>query len=193
MAFSPACSPRRSVEAIAIAGPLADHSAQFSSAFSPSSSIGLAQGECRDGKPSSPYPPRVPNLADTFNHSWEPAVKRWIWVPRGAQLSAAVLGLGLPAREEEIRRFGSAARRIRRSIPRLVNSRSFAEVLRDSQMDQGRTDGRLGGKRRPVEGIDEGRRPQDFLMDDEGFHPRFRGDFDLGPGGDSRRDGRRDE
>jgi hypothetical protein len=39
-------------------------------------------------------------------------------VKKGEALSAAELGLGFPARKEEIRRFGSVSRRITRALPK---------------------------------------------------------------------------
>jgi hypothetical protein len=56
-------------------------------------------------------------------------------VKKGEALSAAELGLGFPARKEEIRRFGRASRRITRALPKWVDDRSFAEV---AAMDAGR-------------------------------------------------------
>jgi hypothetical protein len=49
-------------------------------------------------------------------------------VKKGEALSVAELGLGFPARKEEIQRFGSVSRRITRALPKWVHDRSFAEV-----------------------------------------------------------------
>jgi hypothetical protein len=83
-------------------------------------------------RPTYPFGTCIEHL---FTHSWSNTAGSWIWVKKGEALSAAELGLGFPARKEEIRRFGSASRRITRALPKWVDDRSFAEV---AAMDAGR-------------------------------------------------------
>lgn len=45
-------------------------------------------------------------LEHLYNHSWSNPTKRWVWVPKGCALVAAELGLGHPAKREEVERFG---------------------------------------------------------------------------------------
>ncbi|KAG8092486.1 hypothetical protein GUJ93_ZPchr0012g20006 [Zizania palustris] len=75
------------------------------------------------------------NVDDLALQSWRPASGAWVWISRGAPLSSRVLALGFPATLEEIRRLGATARKVCFSSPRLVDSRSFAEVVTSSQMD----------------------------------------------------------
>jgi hypothetical protein len=83
-------------------------------------------------RPAYPFGTCIEHL---FTHSWSNTAGSWIWVKKGEALSAAELGLGFPARKEEIWRFGSASRRITRALPKWVDDRSFAEV---AAMDAGR-------------------------------------------------------
>jgi hypothetical protein len=70
-----------------------------------------------------------------FAHSWSNLVGVWIWVKKGDALTATELGLGFPARREEVRRFGSWSRRVIRTTTKEVDGRTFAEV---AAMDGGR-------------------------------------------------------
>jgi hypothetical protein len=59
-------------------------------------------------------------------------------VRRGAALEAAKLGLGYPARKDEIHKFGYKSRRVVRVASRTTDERSFAEVAAmDRQRDRG--------------------------------------------------------
>jgi hypothetical protein len=51
-------------------------------------------------------------MSHLVSHSWSDPVGTWLWVPRGDVLAAAELGLGFPARREEIRKFGWNSRRV---------------------------------------------------------------------------------
>lgn len=67
-------------------------------------------------------------------------------------LEAAKLGLGYPARKDEIHKFGYKSRRVVRVASRTTDERSFAEVAamdrrRDrGQMKRGGMAPRLGGR-----------------------------------------------
>ncbi|KAG8084054.1 hypothetical protein GUJ93_ZPchr0010g8450 [Zizania palustris] len=56
---------------------------------------------------------------------------RWLWFPKSSPLVSSNLHLGFPTRWAEVRRFGDSARKVVRTAPRLVDSRSFAEVVED--------------------------------------------------------------
>ncbi|KAG8066264.1 hypothetical protein GUJ93_ZPchr0004g38564 [Zizania palustris] len=77
-----------------------------------------------------------------FDPAVRPYKNRWIWFPKAAPLSVSTVHLGFAARAAEVRRFGAGSRRLSRSEPRLVDSRSFASVVGGFGMDQS------GGPRR---------------------------------------------
>jgi hypothetical protein len=76
-------------------------------------------------------------------------------VRRGAALEAAKLGLGYPARKDEIHKFGYKSRRVVRVASRTTDERSFAEVAvmdprrGQGQMKRGGMAPRLGGRGGP--------------------------------------------
>jgi hypothetical protein len=94
--------------------------------------------------PSQPTYPFATCLSHIYSHSWSNPRKSWIWVPKGGALVAAKLGLGFPARREEIWRLGGRSRRVVRVVNKQVDDRSFAEV---AAMDttRGFGQGNLGG------------------------------------------------
>lgn len=69
-------------------------------------------------------------LCDLYNHSWSLKTERWLRVPRGSALVAAELGLGYLAKKEEIKRFGSKAKRVVKINKRVDrDKRLFVEVV----------------------------------------------------------------
>lgn len=74
-------------------------------------------------------------LEDILNHSWRRIPSsEWIWIPKNV-----ILGdLGFPARSHEIHRFGDLARRVKRSRDPPPLTRSFVEVVKGEEMEQGR-------------------------------------------------------
>ncbi|KAL5214201.1 hypothetical protein ABZP36_003353 [Zizania latifolia] len=88
------------------------------------------------------------SIEDLFCHSWSSGSSAWLWFSKWVAISSASLGLGFQAHADEVRRFGASAPRFNRSIPRFVDSRSFAEVVAGSPMEHGWKDERSGGKRR---------------------------------------------
>jgi hypothetical protein len=103
--------------------------------------IDNSEGDCaknQEPTPTSPVRPKYPFgtcLDHIYSHSWSNTVGVWLWVRKGEALTAADLGLGYPARREEIRRFGSFSRRVTRVEAKQTDGRSFAEV---AAMDAGR-------------------------------------------------------
>jgi hypothetical protein len=98
-------------------------------------------------RPESPVGPKYPYgtcMSHLVSHSWLDPVGSWLWVPRGGGLAAAELGLGFPARREEIQKFGWNSRRVVRVASKRVDDRTFAEV---AAMDPGKGAGprRQGG------------------------------------------------
>jgi hypothetical protein len=93
--------------------------------------------------PTEPTHPFGTCIDDLYSHSWSDRVGVWLWVPRNKALVAADLKLGFPARESEIRKFGSSARRIIKTTPRKVDGRSFAAV---AKMDRGWDSGNFKGR-----------------------------------------------
>lgn len=85
-------------------------------------------------RPSGPAHQEL-SLSDIFSHSYMPPPpkhsSRWLWVPNSRVFAAPAVGF--PANKDEIRRFGSGARKIAPVEVKLVDSRSFAEV---AGMDQ---------------------------------------------------------
>ena len=53
-------------------------------------------------------------------HSWRPSAPCWLWISK----ASAAAGVGFPARQEEVHRFGHLARRVRRVGPPPPLSRS---------------------------------------------------------------------
>jgi hypothetical protein len=88
-------------------------------------------------EPKYPYDTCINHL---FSHSWSDPVGYWVWVKKGAALEAADLGLGFPARSEEIQRFGHKSRRVVRVRVSNIDERSFAEVV---AMNTGRGRGQM--------------------------------------------------
>jgi hypothetical protein len=88
-------------------------------------------------KPRFPFGTCINHL---FAHSWSDPVGSWVWVRKGATLEAGELGLGFPARKDEIHKFGYKSRRVVRVASRTTDERSFAEV---ATMDLGRGRGQL--------------------------------------------------
>lgn len=88
-------------------------------------------------KPSYPYGTCINHI---LAHSWSDPIGRWVWVRKGAALETAELGLGFPARREEVQRFGHKSSRVIRVRPRIIDERSFAEV---ASMDPGRGRGQM--------------------------------------------------
>jgi hypothetical protein len=85
-------------------------------------------------RPESPVGPKYPYgtcMSHLVSHSWSNPVGSWLWVPRGGALAAAELGLGFPARREEIQRFGGNNRRVVRVASKRVGDCTFAEVAMD--------------------------------------------------------------
>lgn len=108
-------------------------------------SFGLQPEHC--SKPTQPF---GTSLEDLVNHSWSSQKKAWIWVPKGSVISEKTLGF--PATKGEVRRFGARARRIYKIKPRLVDSRSFAEVIGGKYMEKRWGDqNRFSNKRRQDE------------------------------------------
>jgi hypothetical protein len=93
---------------------------------------GDANVSCNRVEPASPVKPRFPFgtcINHLFAHSWSDPVGCWVWVRKGAALEAAELGLGFPARREEIHKFRYKSRRVIRVSSRTTDERSFAEVV----------------------------------------------------------------
>jgi hypothetical protein len=90
--------------------------------------------------PSEPKYPYGTCINHMFSHSWSDPVGYWVWVRKGAALEAADLGLGFPARSEEIQRFGHRSRRVVRVRASNIDERSFAEVV---AMNPGRGRGQM--------------------------------------------------
>jgi hypothetical protein len=113
--------------------------------------IHCKQAETTAG-PSEPRYPYGTCISDLFSHSWSDPVGRWVWVKKGAALEVADLGLGFPARREEIQRFGHRNRRVVRVRASCTDKRSFAEVVAMNpgrgrgQMHRGGAPSRPGGR-----------------------------------------------
>jgi hypothetical protein len=90
--------------------------------------------------PSEPKYPYDTCISQLFSHSWSDPVGYWVWVKKGTVLEAADLGLGFPARSEEIQRFGHRSRRVVRVRASNIDERSFAEVV---AMNPGRGRGQM--------------------------------------------------
>ncbi|RLM75223.1 hypothetical protein C2845_PM15G04920 [Panicum miliaceum] len=58
----------------------------------------------RESGPRKPNFPFGSCIDDLFSHSWSDTRGTWLWVPRGAALTAVEKGLGFPAKREEIQR-----------------------------------------------------------------------------------------
>jgi hypothetical protein len=129
-----------------------------------------AKLQCKQAETSAgPSKPRYPYgtcISDIFSHSWSDPVGRWVWVKRGAALEAADLGLGFPARRDEIQRFGHRSRRVVRSRVSSTDNRSFAEVV---AMNPGRGRGQMyrgGAASRPGGRGGQGRSGEERGFDD---------------------------
>lgn len=131
----------------------------------PSSSLSEVGDDVRiedgfDGPPQGPKPAgpckahfydKELSISDLFNHSYSPPPpvtpnpirSRWLWIPKSRVLEAAVEGH--TATQEEIRRFGGNARKIAPAEVKLVDSRSFSEVV---EMDRHGGGGRGAGPHR---------------------------------------------
>jgi hypothetical protein len=126
-----------------------------------------------------------------------------VWVRKGAALEAADLGLGFPARREEIQNFGYKSRRVLRVTSRNTDERSFAEVVAMNpgrgrgQMQRGGAAPRPGGRGGPERSGEERgyedfereswnkewssqeadkERPYDFNASNSGFQGGYRDD-----------------
>ena len=70
------------------------------------------------------------SIEDLYSHSYSPPPKphsRWLWIPKTRVLEAAVEGY--PASIEEVWRFGAFAWKIAPAKVKLIDSRSFSEVV----------------------------------------------------------------
>jgi hypothetical protein len=140
--------------------------------------------ECIRPSPESPVKPKYPHgtcIEHLYSHSWSNPGGVWIWVKKGEALAVADLGLGFPARREEVRRFGSGSRRVTRTTSKKVDGRSFVEV---ATMDIGRGRGQMrrgGMGSRPADRAGLGRFPEDRGADefDGNLWNRERGPNDL--------------
>jgi hypothetical protein len=85
---------------------------------------------------------------DRFDHSWFPRAQKpgpgWIWIPKGC----ITLEKHYPARLEDIRKFGYAARKIRAHPKPPPLTKSFAQAVFERKGMANRENQRLQGKRR---------------------------------------------
>jgi hypothetical protein len=101
------------------------------------------EAQSHDAVPSKPNYPYGTCIDDLYAHSWSNKAGSWLWVPKGTALVATENKLGFPARKSEIQRLGWSARRIFRVVPRKVDGRSFAAVVKmDRGWDAGANRGR---------------------------------------------------
>lgn len=96
-------------------------------------------------------------------HSWRPLGPKWIWVPK----DSLEVDLGYPASKEDIRRFGYAARKVRRVGPPPPLLRSFASAVGENNMA------------RREEDRSWKRRQEDWMEEDDLLEEDFRQERDM--------------
>ncbi|KAG2604325.1 uncharacterized protein LOC120669992 [Panicum virgatum] len=79
------------------------------------------------------------------SHSWRPSGPSWLWISK----ASAVEGVGFPARQEEVRRLGHLARRVRRVGPPPPLNKPFVAALKEGAMARRAPPLQRIGKRRP--------------------------------------------
>lgn len=115
-------------------------------------------------------------LSDLFGHSWRRApLSSWRWIPRLASIGEP----GYIARKGEVRRLGFCARVVRRVLDPDPLSRTFAEVVRDGEMDRGhgRFSRRFEDSSRPIGGkrnVPEDWMEEDDLLQEDDLRERLR-------------------
>ena len=109
-------------------------------------------------------------------HSWRPSAPCWLWISK----ASAAAGVGFPARQEEVHRFGHLARCVRRVGPPPPLSRSFASALKEGRMAWQDPPQQRIGKRRP--NFEDWMEEDDLLEPDRPCHQDLRHKLQRGGG-----------
>jgi hypothetical protein len=119
--------------------------------------VNVHHNQAETANPTKPKYPYDTCISHLFSHSWSDRVDCWVWVRKGAALEAADLGLGFPAKREEIQKFGYKSRRVVSVRASSTDERSFAKVVAMNpgcgrgQMQRGGAAPRPGGRGGPRE------------------------------------------